>query len=147
MEEPDDAAIEAKLSRVTTERWAEIEAALEAVEAAGAPHAEWSSTEPTVPGGPRHFPFPIYTPPVHALIRALGAEDLTIVFDWMHWPGFTDHWPAERFATGSIADAARLVTNAMRGERFSDGFIESLLGAGVLQAAVRRLLAARTSRD
>jgi hypothetical protein len=147
VDEQDDAAIEAKLARVTPDRWAEIETALDAVEAAGAPYASWSSSEPHFPGDAHHFPFPIYTDAVRALIHTLGGEDLLVFFDWMNWPGFTDRWPAERFASGSVADAARLVTTAMRGERFSDGFIESLLIGGVLQAAVRRLLDARPTRD
>lgn len=131
------------LARLTPERWDEIAAALAAVEADGAFTRGWSSTEPHFPGDTHHFPFPLYKDAVRRLTRSLSEGELTIAFDWMRWPGFTEHWAAERFAAGSSADALRLVITAVRGERFSDGFIESLLETGRLQAAVRRLLEAR----
>lgn len=143
MVEPDDAAIEAQLAEITPERWAAIAAALAAVEAEGRFTNGWSSTEPKFPGDTHHFPYPLYTDAVEGLIRTLGQRDLIVHFTWMEWPGFLENWPAERFVAGPVADSARLITNAIRGERFSDGFIEALLEKGILQAAIRRLLAAR----
>jgi hypothetical protein len=144
VDDPADDVFEARLAQLAPERWREIESALAAIDAAEGAFTEgWSSADPKFPGDSHHFPYPIYTPAVDALVRSLGAGDLTVAFDWMRWPGFTEHWPAERFRDGSAADALRLVVTAIRGERFSDGFIESLLVRGILQAAVRRLLDAR----
>jgi hypothetical protein len=143
VDEPDDARIDAQLARVSAERWEAIATALAAVEAHGRFTDGWSSTAPKFPGDTNHFPFPLYTEAVRALVGALGESGLTVRFSWMDWPGFTEHWAADRFAHGTAADAARLVTTALRGERFSDGFLENLLEGGVLQAAVRRLLDGR----
>jgi hypothetical protein len=38
-----------------------------------------------------------------------------------------------------LATVRKVLTTVVRGERFCDGYIESMLDAGVVRAAVRRL--------
>lgn len=76
-----------------------------------------------------------------ALVRELYEAGLvTNRFDWVEWNAGSGTWDAERTAGVSIADAVRLITTIVRGDRFNEGLLDSKLADGTLPAAVQRVL-------
>jgi len=138
--EVDPAPFDAVLARATPEQWAELAAALAGLEASGPPYADWSPQRRS-DSGVLTLPYPTYRPAAERLRRAAGA--FVVVFPWPDWRGGERYAEPSALADAPVHDALRLVTRALRGERFSDGHLESELDAGLLQAAVKRLLDAR----
>jgi len=61
-------------------------------------------------------------------------------FDWMAWDGWWNYPDGPSLAAAPVADAVRMVTRTIRGERFFDGAIEGALRSGTLVAATRRIV-------
>jgi hypothetical protein len=138
-------AIADALARVTVEQWASVWAAVESV-SAESEHATWRGGETAgtalVDGDERpvmQMPYPVYSDAVDRLRRALSEAGLVVPFDWMAWDGLQRYEAGRGLSTAPVADAVRVVTATMRGERFCDGAIEGALRDGLLPAALDRL--------
>ena len=120
-----------------------LRAALEAMRrrAAEGPPVAWSpmsgrgsTTDPLV------LSHPDYDATVRELIAALVAVNAQPAFDWMSWDGPRRYPGGAGLAEAPVADAMRLVTVIVRGERFSDGTIAQALADGSLVAAAERII-------
>jgi hypothetical protein len=143
----DDIAFLAALDAVTGAHWAELWAAVDALEGETT-FATWAGGEVVdtivVDGVDKpvtHVPYPIYTEAVDRLRSALGACGFIVPFDWMTWDGIARYRGGAGLADAPVADAARLIVAILRSERFGDGNIEGALRSGTLQAAIARLRA------
>lgn len=141
MDEPDadeSARFAHPFLHTPAERWTALWDALARVEAAGAPYAEWVPSRRTESGA-LTMPYPRYSEAVDALRSAIGEAGLVVVFAWPDWDGFRRYEDPAALAGAPVDDALRMITRTLRGERFSDGAIETELEAGRLQAALRRV--------
>jgi O-acetyl-ADP-ribose deacetylase (regulator of RNase III) len=81
-----------------------------------------------------------YSPAVREILRVLGELDVVVPFNWSDWHTSSPFFPeATGLAEAPVADAARLATTYIRGERFSDGAIGQALQNGALLAILARL--------
>lgn len=135
--DPSDAEVEAVLRAAPPERWHALAEAVAAVEAEDV-HATWAGGE-TVDGATQ-MPYPVYSQAVERLLSALGGVGAVVVFAWPRWDGLDRYADAAALRDAPAADAARLVTAIVRGERFGDGTIANAVDNGRLTAAARRLL-------
>lgn len=76
---------------------------------------------------------------VDALVGLLGPLGLVVPFDWPAWHSSERYRHGHGLEAAPVADAVRLVTAHVRGERFSDGVLLGGLRDGSLKAAVQRL--------
>lgn len=147
MSEPsDDGPFHTAIAAVTDEQATELRRALDGETS----FAEWAGGDvigTTSVGGEDkpviQVPYPEYTPAVERLRRAIGASGLVVPYDWMRWDGLDRYQEPADLADAPAVDAARLIVAIVRSERFSDGSILSALQRGLLQAALRRVLAAQ----
>ncbi|MGY1684966.1 DUF6508 domain-containing protein [Geodermatophilus sp. SYSU D00867] len=135
----EDARLTAGLRTATPEARARLRTALRAVRRTRQPLAEWRGGQQGADGA-IHFPFPVYHPAVDRLVSALYQVHAVVPFDWMHWDGARRYPRAEDVSNAPVADAVRLVTAIVRGERFCDGTIAAALEDGRLPAAAQRVL-------
>jgi hypothetical protein len=142
----EDQAIADALARVTPEQWAQLTAAVEAVDAEPT-YATWAGGEVVdtivVDGVEKpvtQAPYPVYREAVQRLHTTVGQLGLVVPYDWMGWEGVRLHRGGAGMADAPVADAVRMVTAIIRSERFGDGSIESALADGTFQAALGRLL-------
>jgi hypothetical protein len=76
---------------------------------------------------------------VDQLIDIAYGLGLVAPFDWQAWYS-PDRFPAGHgLAAASVADAVRLITAIVRGDRFSGGVLVEQIGDGSILAAVNRL--------
>ncbi|WP_049570853.1 DUF6508 domain-containing protein [Streptomyces sp. SBT349] len=134
---PDDATLLAQLE-TSPDAWGRLLNAADAF--AASPHAEhdvsWSRPEPGGAGSVS-LPYPLYGERVELARRALA--EVRAVTPAYHW---TRHRAPTVPADGSPlspADAVRLATALVRGERFGDGTIAAALERGAFQAALASL--------
>lgn len=134
-----DAALLDQLDLTKGAQWVELERGV-------GPLREIRDVPWTSPGardeGVRHVPFPKYPPLVQRvteLLYEIGA--ITPAYQWM------DHEPPRPGDDGAIgaADAVRLLTAVVRGERFGDGCIAKALENGSFAGAVQALITWRRS--
>lgn len=141
---PDDVVtIAAALGAVTRRQWDELAAATDELLRLEEPACRWESPAPTtevIDGVVRevhHFGYPVYADPINAVVRCLYELGLIVSVDWMTWSG------AQRdLHSTPIPDSATAVmylTAVVRGERFSDGAIETALESGRFVAALQAL--------
>lgn len=135
--EPSDAEVEAVLRAAPPDHWRALADAVAAVEAE-AVHVTWAGGE-TV-GGATQVPYPVYSTAVERLRAALGGVGAVVVFPWPRWAGLGRYDDPAALRLAPAADAARLVTAILRGERFGEGTIANAVDDGRLTAATRRLL-------
>jgi len=86
------------------------------------------------------MPFPAYHPAVEESLAALEGANAVAIFDWMHWQGAHRYPQAGDVLRAPVADAVRLITTFVHGERFADGTIASAVDDGRLLAAAQRVL-------
>lgn len=99
----------------------------------------WQGGEETEPGV-RTAPWPEYSPAVRRILDALSELGVVVVFDWTEWHRRSPLFPDGRgLRDAPVADAARLATTYIRGERFSAGSIQRAIENGALQAILDRL--------
>lgn len=92
------------------------------------------------------FAMPMWSDPTTAgdgevaeLIDRLYGLDVVVPFDWTEWYS-PDRFPAGRgLAAAPVADAVRVLTSFVRGERFSDGAVIDGITTGSIPAAIDRL--------
>lgn len=122
-----------------------LRAALEAIKrptAKGSPVAWTPGTGAGSTADPLVLSYPTYDARVEELLAALTAVNAQPVFDWMSWDGPRKYPAGMGLAEAPVADAMRLVTAIVRGERFCDGRIAQAIEDGSLVAATERIIAA-----
>ncbi|NKY34617.1 hypothetical protein HGA13_16270 [Nocardia speluncae] len=93
------------------------------------------------PDGSLGFPYPKHSPALVRVCTALYAADVIVVFDWREWEGGNAYPGGAGLETATIADVARLLTFAVRSERFYDNALVDKLADGTFRAALHRLRA------
>ncbi|MFD7072662.1 DUF6508 domain-containing protein [Nocardioides sp. NPDC059952] len=116
------------------ERWLEVFDVADALTLEDRDFA-WGGGEKTA-GGAIQMPYPVYSDRVRQLYRSIPGATV----DWMKWmrgnPLLAD---STRLSAAPVADAARLATVYVRGERFNDGVFGRALQDGSLDAIIARL--------
>jgi len=97
---------------------------------------EGSTADPIV------LSFPEYDAAFEEIVEALLAAGAQPVFDWMSWDESRLYRGGGGLTGAPVADAMRLVTVIVRGERFCDGSIAKAIEDGSLVAAAERIIAA-----
>jgi O-acetyl-ADP-ribose deacetylase (regulator of RNase III) len=134
--DPSDAEVEAELRSVPGEKWRELFELADGLTAEDRDFS-WGGGEKNA-DGVIQWPYPKYSDRLRQLYVALPGANI----DWMKWmsgnPLRTD--PA-RLASAPVADAARLATVYVRGERFNDGVFGRAFQDGSMDAIIARLRA------
>jgi hypothetical protein len=150
---PTDFEIEVGLESGDSEAWARI-IAIELDLASGRLAGTWQTPEPTMqtmPDGQQVRVFQMgwvhYDRRVIQLVEDLYAVNAVASFDWGEWDGWRRYPRGEGLAEAHAAEAVRLVTWVVRGDRFSEGAIKSSLDDGTLAAVVSRLVAWRVQHE
>lgn len=143
-DQPSDDEMLAGLRRARQEQWFELRRLVEIVEHEPATTSWGGGPMPTADDDderPRiiQWPYPVYTESVNALEQLLYAMNAVVAFPWPDWHADRTFTP-DGVRAGSAADAVRLVTSVIRGERFCDGAIGACITDGTLPAAIHRLL-------
>ncbi|MEU0314842.1 DUF6508 domain-containing protein [Nocardioides sp. NPDC006273] len=116
------------------ETWLEVFAAADALTAEDRDFA-WGGGQKTESGAIQ-MPYPAYSDRVRQLYRSLRGANI----DWMKWmrgnPLLRD---PVRLAGAPVADAARLATVYVRGERFNDGVFGRAVQDGSVDAIIARI--------
>jgi hypothetical protein len=136
--EPTDEDIATALGSAPAELWDQLFATAEALTA-----EDLAVPPPQPPFGltaPRE-----YSPRVNTICRLLSEVNAVFPFDWKAWEGRHVYPGGRELAEAPVADAARLATAVIRGERFADGTIAQALADGTLLAIVDRLRAWRAT--
>jgi len=143
--DPENEKLRTLLLQATPAARTRLRAALEVVKslsAEGRPVDAWSPiTGEGSTADPLVLSYPEYDA-VEQLVAALVAVNAQPVFDWMNWYGSRRYPGGAGLAGAPVADAMRLVTVLVRGERFCDGTIAKALEDGSLLAAAERIIAA-----
>lgn len=135
---PSDEEIAARLAAQPEERWRELFAAADALTPADL-EVRWGGGQEIEPGV-FQTGYPIYSDAVERVVGLLRRLGLVVVFDWPAWHDGNPLFPEGRgLDDAPVADAARLATTFIRGERFSEGAIGYGFATGAFQAVVRRL--------
>ncbi len=135
---PSDEEIAARLAAQPEERWQELFARADALTPDDL-RVSWGGGQEVRPGVIQ-APYPVYGDAVTRILRLLGELEVTVVFGWPDWVRGNPLWPAgQGLDDAPVADAARLVTAIVRGERFADGTIGQAIDQGAFQAVLRRL--------
>jgi len=143
--DPEAAKLSAALGQATPagrERLRTAVAELTNRRAAGHSTTTWSPMTGTgTPADPLVLSYPAYDPAVEELLEALAGVHAQPVFDWMSWDGGHRYPGGAGLEAAPVADAMRLVTSIVRGERFCDGTIARAVDDGTLEAAAQCVLA------
>ncbi|MBB6348314.1 O-acetyl-ADP-ribose deacetylase (regulator of RNase III) [Nonomuraea muscovyensis] len=135
---PSDEEIAARLAAQPEERWRALFACADALTPADL-EVSWRGGQELEPGVIQ-MPYPVYGEAVQRILGLLGELGAVVVFGWPDWVRGNPLWPDGRgLDDAPVADAARLATAIIRGERFSDGTIEQALDRGAFRAVLRRL--------
>ncbi|WP_366816649.1 DUF6508 domain-containing protein [Nocardioides sp.] len=132
--DPSDAQVEAELRSVPDATWLEAFSAADALTAEDRDFA-WGGGQKTESGAIQ-MPYPVYSDRVRQLYRSLPGANT----DWMKWmPGNPLLRDPARLAGAPVADAARLATVYVRGERFNDGVFGRAVQDGSVDAIIARM--------
>lgn len=74
------------------------------------------------------------------IVHLLGEMGAVFPFDWLHWDGINRYRGRDALRDAPVADAARMATAIIRGDRFCEGNIGSAIKDGTLRAVLERLL-------
>jgi Family of unknown function (DUF6508) len=144
--DPENEKLRTVLLQATLAARKRLRAALEVVKsltAEGHPVVAWSPmTGEGSTADPLVLSFPEYDAGVEQLVAALLAVNAQPVFDWTSWDGSRRYPGGAGLAGAPVADAIRLVTIIVRGERFCDGTIAKAIEDGSLVAAAERIIVA-----
>ncbi|MEU7764432.1 DUF6508 domain-containing protein [Nocardia sp. NPDC049190] len=89
--------------------------------------------------GSLSMPYVDYSDAIQRMIQAIYEVHAIVGFPWMKWDLESAYPGGRGLDTAPVADAARVLTAVVRGERFSDGTILAALGDGTLRSALQRL--------
>ena len=95
--------------------------------------------QPSSPEGVLVFPYPVYSDAAEEIQRLLYELHVIVSFDWPAWDVPARYPRGEGMASAPVADAARLATVIVRGERFCDGNLAVAISDGTLNAILARL--------
>ena len=135
----DDAQLVAALQSATDDDRERLRSALRAVREATPPLFEWHGGTPDA-DGVIQMPYPEYHPVISEFLSALSKAHAVADVDWMHWSGASRYSTDADVRIAPVADAVRLITTVVRGERFDEGTVAAALEDGRLQAAAERIL-------
>jgi hypothetical protein len=132
-----DAAIVALLQAITEDGWRELSVVIDRLATDPRPY-EWCGGDRQA-NGTIQMPWVRYGDTVRAALEWLDRHHLvTQLADWTNWHR-RDRFPdAASVDAAPVADAVRLATSIVRGNRFSEGAIAGTLDSGVLIAVLRR---------
>lgn len=135
--EPTDEEITAVLAAKPTEQWRKLFGLIDSLGGLGE-HITWV---PPVQTGPKEFiaGYPAYSEAFMAIHALLYELDLVVPFNWAEWSRPQRYPQGAGLESASVADAARLCTVYVRGERFSDGAIGQALRDGTFDQIFKRL--------
>ncbi|RCG32752.1 hypothetical protein DQ384_04560 [Sphaerisporangium album] len=135
---PTDDEIAATLAAQPAERWARLFSLAGALSPAGL-QVPWGGGQKLAAGSVQ-VPHPLHGDAIDEVVALLYELKVIVVFDWQQWHRTTPLFPDGRGLAGApVADAARLATTFVRGERFSDGAIHRAIETGALRAILDRL--------
>ena len=130
--DPSDAELEAGLAAAPPSAFAELWAAADSLAAEDA-HGTWvDGVEREV----RHMPYVDRSPALDRVHTALGGVGAIVPFDWPSWGGLARYRSADDVARATVAEAVRLVTALVRGDRFNEGLLLAAADDGRLAAAI-----------
>jgi O-acetyl-ADP-ribose deacetylase (regulator of RNase III) len=133
-----DENIAAGLAAHPADRWRHLFALIDQLTPADR-EVTWEGGQETSPGVTQ-MPYPIYSQRFLQVVRLLAELDVVVPFDWPGWSEVSPFFPEGRgLAEAPVADAARLATAYVRGERFNDGALEYALDNGAMEAIFDRL--------
>lgn len=136
--DPTDAEIEARLRAAPAAAWNQLRQALEALEAEDV-HGTWRGGE-RLDDGSIAMPWMDTSGVVLRAASAAAGVGAIVVFAWPQWSGLDRYRDPTAFTGAPIADVARALTAMVRSDRFSEGSLAGAADAGLLQAAILRLL-------
>ena len=136
--EPTDAEIEAQLRAAPAGAWAVLRDAAAALEVEDV-HGTWRGGE-RLDDGSIAMPWMDTSEVVLRATAAASGVGAIVVFAWPQWPDLDRYRDPAAFTDAPIADVARAFTAMVRSDRFSEGSLAGAADAGLLQAALRRLL-------
>ncbi|WP_040782356.1 DUF6508 domain-containing protein [Nocardia pneumoniae] len=133
----DNPAIESALRAARPEAWHRLWSAVDEVRTEDAEsQASWRFENPD---GSLALPYADYSDAIRRMIESLHGVDAIVSFPWMKWDFKSVYPGGQGLDTAPVADAARVLTAVVRGERFCDGAILAALGDGTLLSALQRL--------
>jgi Family of unknown function (DUF6508) len=135
--DPGDADLVAAMESHPAELWERLFVAADALEA-GSRHASWRQPAASE-NSSATFPYPVYSDTVEEIQSLLHDLDVIVSFDWPAWDGAAHYPRGEGLASAPVAEAARVATVVVRGERFCDGTIAQAISDGTLNAVLGRL--------
>lgn len=140
-----DDEIVANLRRAPVAAWASLWSAVAELESEDV-HMTWGGGQQvgtTVVNGVERpvtqMPYAIYTEATNRVIQSLYALGAIARFNWSRWDGIKKYRGPSALDAAEVADAVRMITAIVRGERFTEGAIATTLEDGTLPAALRRL--------
>ncbi|QBS45163.1 DUF6508 domain-containing protein [Nocardia sp. CS682] len=133
----DNPAIESALRAAPQEAWHQLWSAVDEI------HTEdpqsLGSWRTNSHDGSLCMPYVQYSEAVDRMTQAVYAVGAIVGFEWMKWDMKSTYPGGLGLETAPVADAARVLTAVIRGERFGDGIILAALNDGTLPAALQRL--------
>lgn len=139
---PSDTEIERALRSGSVEAWHRLAECREVLPVAAAA-STWIVKEPVLEEETRVFQMPWvdYDARVSRLVEDLYELGAVVAFDWGSWDGFRRYPTGRGLEQAPVADAARLATVVIRGDRFSEGTLKAALDDGTMGRIVDRLCA------
>lgn len=133
-----DEELVALLQAAPAAAWDALAAAADAL-AACTSHVTWQASE-QLDDGSWTMPYPEYAEEVWTLTGALsGLGIVTPLVEWMQWDGHERYRTAADVEAAPPADLVRLATSFVRGERFSEGTLDTVTADGRLLALASAL--------
>lgn len=139
---PSDAEIEATLRSGSVAVWSRL-AQFRDVLPVAATSSTWVIKEPVFEGETRviQMPWVDYDSRVVQVVQDLYELGVIVPFDWGSWDGLSQYPTGRGLDQAPIADAARLITVVVRGDRFSEGTLKAALDDGTMVRILDRLCA------
>lgn len=136
--EPTDEEIAVALAAQPAERWRRLFTLADSL-SPGDLKVRWGGGDEKALGV-FTFGYPLYSDSVQEIISLLDGLGVIVPFNWPEWHRASPLFPdAAGLTEAPVADAARLATTYVRGERFSDGAIQQAIDNGALLAILDRL--------
>ena len=142
MDDPTDRELEERLAAAPASAFEELWAAADDL-ADERSHGRWVGGEVVdtavidgVEQEVRQMPYVERSAALDRIHAALGGIGAIVPFDWSNWGGFVRYQTAGDVAFASVADAVRLVTTFIRGDRFNEGLLVAAADDGRLAAAI-----------
>jgi hypothetical protein len=142
--DPEDREVEEALRRAPAEAWRELfEVAHRYL--AQSEHVAWEGGQElgTTVGEERpvvQMPYAVYSQDVDRIVALLYEIGAVFPFDWPRWEGIERYRGPSALGPAPLADAARMATAIVRGDRFCEGLLGAAIEDGTFGAILERLL-------